>query len=44
MLKECFEKSKQILSENRKTIEKLVDYLIKNKEINEEEFMKIVKN
>ena len=41
MMKECFEKAKQILSDNKKTVEKLVKYLMEKKEINEEEFIKV---
>ena len=43
MMKECFEQSKQILSENKRIVEKLVNYLMKHKELTEEEFLKTIK-
>ena len=42
MMKECFEQSKQILSDNRRVVEKLVNYLMRHKELTEEEFLKVI--
>lgn len=42
MMKECFEKSKQILKDNKRIVEKLVNYLMENKELTEEEFLKVI--
>ena len=43
MMKECFEQSKKILKDNRIIVENLVDYLMKNKELTEEQYLKVIK-
>ena len=39
ILKACFEQAKAILNNNQHMIHKLVDFVIKNKEIDEKEFI-----
>lgn len=39
ILKGCFEQAKAILNDNQRIIHKLVDFIIKNKEIDEKEFI-----
>ena len=41
ILKQCFEEVEKLLSENRDKIDRVVDYLLKKTEINEEEFIKV---
>lgn len=39
ILKECYNDSEKILSENKEQVLKLVDYLLEHKEIDEEQFL-----
>ena len=44
ILSECYEKTIKILTENKEKTEKAVEYLLKNKEINEKQFVEIMNN
>ena len=42
ILSECYEKTIQILNENKEKTQKAIEYLIEKKEIDEEQFLKIM--
>lgn len=41
ILSECYEKTLKLLKENKAKTEKVIEYLLKNKEINEKEFIEV---
>ena len=43
ILSECYDKTIKLLEENKAKTEKAVEYLLKNKEIDEKQFLKIIK-
>ena len=43
ILKECYDKARKLLSENRDALDKIAEYLIANETITGEEFMNIYK-
>ena len=40
MLKQCFDETVELVKDNKKKMDKVIDYLLKNKEIDEEELIK----
>lgn len=41
ILDECYKKTCNIITENKEQMTKVVDYLLKQKEISEDEFIKV---